>query len=292
MGWAKRNRNKISPEMKRKILGETINIIYDKIPKVKCQGHCHPFCSAIAMEPIEKELIEEKHGSFPDGYEFLDGGVRCGSLTSDNKCSIYDKRPLICRLYGATKTMMSCPLNCEVEGEQLDVEEVNRLFIEMKFLNLEYYFPKRAEELMSLVNSGKGVDLEKYCGVHLFNVPEELWRDDMTEKSEHRKIRKTLESKAGRKLTEKDFELHQFKKKIKIYSEIKNILDNPNVSGNQQINLFNLDGWKKDRGDKPQKIDDIQSFFKSDLIKLSVPELWKLLFDEDIKDINQEVSGI
>lgn len=52
----------------------------------------------------------------------LKGDFRCDALTPFNRCGAYERRPAICRLYGATEGM-ECPRGCLPEGGYLTADE-------------------------------------------------------------------------------------------------------------------------------------------------------------------------
>lgn len=82
--------------------------IYDSLPKIKCQGHCYPSCGVIPLYQVEVDNIRNNGGEVPRTKE---GSGKCLSLTSENKCAIYDQRPLVCRLFGMVKKL-PCPYGC------------------------------------------------------------------------------------------------------------------------------------------------------------------------------------
>jgi Fe-S-cluster containining protein len=92
---------------------EEIKKLYEKIPSSVCDGHCSKCCTnMIQFAPSE----EEKMG----GYKW--DGV-CSHL-KDGKCSIYENRPLICRIYGVSE-MFICegckPVRTLTEEETLGI---------------------------------------------------------------------------------------------------------------------------------------------------------------------------
>lgn len=105
--------------------------IYDEIPAmVGCKGHCWASCGPVPMSDRESQRLRER------GYKVAD--VRsarslretfwCEALTGDGKCGAYDARPLLCRVWGATKAM-PCPYGC-VPERTLGEEETWRLVLE------------------------------------------------------------------------------------------------------------------------------------------------------------------
>lgn len=93
--------------------------IYAKVPEVKCKGLCQSCCGPIGMTPMEKLRLD--HAA---GHEVIANPdtMRCSALGDDGRCSAYDSRPLICRMWGAARAM-PCEHGCEIVGEPLnDVE--------------------------------------------------------------------------------------------------------------------------------------------------------------------------
>lgn len=87
-----------------------IDKVYARIPEIACQGLCFESCGPIAMSRVEHLRIVDRVGSFePAGYP----SQTC-PLLKENKCSIYDIRPAICRLWGVVE-MMPCPFGCVPE---------------------------------------------------------------------------------------------------------------------------------------------------------------------------------
>lgn len=69
--------------------------LYGRIPETKCKEGCHKCCSnIIQFTPSEERMM--------GGYSW-DG--KCGHL-QDGKCSTYENRPFVCRLYGASELLV------------------------------------------------------------------------------------------------------------------------------------------------------------------------------------------
>ena len=89
--------------------------VYDRIPEVSCKGLCQDSCGPIAMSVEEDRRIRELGTSIPPMTASLAAIERgedyyCPALV-DGRCSVYDVRPTICRLWAATETM-PCPHGC------------------------------------------------------------------------------------------------------------------------------------------------------------------------------------
>jgi hypothetical protein len=92
--------------------------LYAKLPKIDCQGYCHHSCGPLAMSLREQQRIEEAAGERP---ECPPGGY-CSMLTDDKRCSVYEIRPMVCRLWGLVE-QMPCRFGCVPEGGLMSDEE-------------------------------------------------------------------------------------------------------------------------------------------------------------------------
>ena len=93
-----------------------IQEIYEMIPKSKCKEGCADCCNdMIQVAPEENKRM--------GGYEWLG---KCNFL-KDNRCSIYDNRAFICRLYG-TSEILRCE-NC-IPERYLTESETKKLVSE------------------------------------------------------------------------------------------------------------------------------------------------------------------
>ena len=73
--------------------------LYQKIPKSTCKEGCSSCCSnSIQFTPSEYKAM--------GGYTFDTKQMICSHLI-DGKCSVYENRPFICRLYG-TSELLQC----------------------------------------------------------------------------------------------------------------------------------------------------------------------------------------
>ena len=72
-----------------------IQKLYLRIPKSDCKDGCFECCTNIVQFAKEEA---ERAGE----YEY--DGV-CSFLSDNKKCGVYENRPLVCRIYGASETM-------------------------------------------------------------------------------------------------------------------------------------------------------------------------------------------
>lgn len=94
-----------------------LEALYSRVPDLDCKGLCHTSCGIIEASVRERERMQEAGVRLPYLDEFLEMDregleISCPALTADKKCSVYDVRPMICRLWGATDSM-PCPYGCK-----------------------------------------------------------------------------------------------------------------------------------------------------------------------------------
>ncbi|MGH9095390.1 MAG: YkgJ family cysteine cluster protein [Acidimicrobiales bacterium] len=99
--------------------------VYARIPEVPCKGLCQESCGPIAMSQDEDRRLRELRVTIPsmaEGVAAIDRGEEywCPALR-DGRCTVYDDRPTICRLWGATRSM-PCPHGC-TPNDALSQEE-------------------------------------------------------------------------------------------------------------------------------------------------------------------------
>lgn len=103
-----------------------------------CRGMCHDSCGAIGYSLAEARVIAFHDGSPPMANGFHSGGfhqrddIMCDKLTPDKRCSIYDHRPLICRVYGMAKAI-PCAHGCQ-PTEWLDDNVIVELLLKLDAL--------------------------------------------------------------------------------------------------------------------------------------------------------------
>lgn len=80
---------------------EILEKFYAQIPTFKCIPGCFACCGPVPFAKCEWDRIEDKREAT---------GITC-PYASASGCAIYDKRPLICRLFGTTDDL-PCPHGC------------------------------------------------------------------------------------------------------------------------------------------------------------------------------------
>lgn len=92
------------------------------VPDSNCKGMCADACGPIGMSQKEADRIAANH----DGLELsVDETLTCSAL-HDGRCTIYDDRPLVCRLWGSTDRL-PCPFGCEPDNGLLPTVRANEL---------------------------------------------------------------------------------------------------------------------------------------------------------------------
>ncbi len=107
--------------------------LYAAIPGVACKGLCHDQCTVIPVAPAERAAIESHTGRRVKTLPMVDppvmrpaaDGLTCRYLKRE-RCSIYEVRPMICRLYGAAAGL-ECPHGCRPLAGLLSREVVSEL---------------------------------------------------------------------------------------------------------------------------------------------------------------------
>jgi hypothetical protein len=96
----------------------TLADLYAEIPVVPCRGLCVDSCGPISMSRAEADRVRAHGIEIPpmtDALEAIERGedYYCPALR-DGRCGVYEDRPTICRLWGATESM-PCPHGCTPE---------------------------------------------------------------------------------------------------------------------------------------------------------------------------------
>jgi hypothetical protein len=84
-----------------------LEAVYAQIQKIACKGLCFDACGPIVMSGVEYARLGEP----------VFTTLRCPVLGPDNRCTKYEVRPTICRLWGVAEGTQ-CPHGCEIEGGQ------------------------------------------------------------------------------------------------------------------------------------------------------------------------------
>ena len=106
-----------------------LKLVYDCIPKLECKRKCEECCGPIHMSYVEWVLVQRTLGYKPEGKS-----LECPML-KDGRCSVYEVRPLICRLWGNVEEM-KCEHGCKPD-RYLTEEESEMLINEMQLISKE-----------------------------------------------------------------------------------------------------------------------------------------------------------
>lgn len=106
---------------------EKLNSIYSKVPDFQCKEGCWDCCGPIHWSPAEDVVIDDwlkQHGRKQRFINSVADFLRCPYLDADDKCTIYEVRPIVCRLsgvvpempceYGSPKRMLSSKEGSEI----------------------------------------------------------------------------------------------------------------------------------------------------------------------------------
>lgn len=89
-----------------------LDALYAELPAIECAGLCWDSCGPIDMSAAERTRIARvSNMDIPRGNFLRDGPSLCPALTIFKRCSVYEIRPLICRIWGLTK-MLPCSYGC------------------------------------------------------------------------------------------------------------------------------------------------------------------------------------
>lgn len=84
----------------------TLEEMRDIIPEMKCLDNCSDCCGPVYGTKEEMDRLPDK------GKALLYAWVHneCCPYLKDNRCIVYDERPMVCRLFGTVKdSRLKCP---------------------------------------------------------------------------------------------------------------------------------------------------------------------------------------
>ena len=122
--------------------------IYNNIPKVSCK-HCHDCCGPIIWFKTEEILMKDymkKHKIENIKFtseEFKKNDMKCPFLKND-RCSIYQVRPIVCRLQGNTPDL-PCRYNKNTYLPEESIKKIKNDFYELnkKIQGSDMFFSTR-----------------------------------------------------------------------------------------------------------------------------------------------------
>lgn len=92
----------------------SIDFLLSKLPTFECKPGCADCCGPVMMSRLELKRIVARTGIDPKRlnaqWMLKEGCISCPLLTADNRCSVYDIRPAICRVFGSSAhPRLRCP---------------------------------------------------------------------------------------------------------------------------------------------------------------------------------------
>jgi uncharacterized protein len=115
-------------------IDEQLQAIYAELPTMDCQRKCQEYCGPLLIPRVEFFNIENagmvlslgpiSAVQLGPGWEWMDKKKlvatvpepdgHCSLLYPTGKCRIYDRRPLVCRIWGMVgdDVRMQCPHGC------------------------------------------------------------------------------------------------------------------------------------------------------------------------------------
>jgi len=111
--------------------------IYDLVPEMECKEGCTDCCGPVPLSNWERDRIGAKNNLIYHPVK-----LECPYI-KDGQCSVYEKRPFLCRLFGTVDTMrLRCPHGrkpdkplTEQQGMEL-IREYTRIVKEQKMEEL------------------------------------------------------------------------------------------------------------------------------------------------------------
>jgi hypothetical protein len=102
--------------------------LYRMIPDVACKGLCQKACGPIACSAIEADALRDNGINPPEVVDHPTyGPLTCSHLDASGRCSIYDHRPLVCRLFGAV-AKLPCPFGCKPQHGPIQQGVIDEIF--------------------------------------------------------------------------------------------------------------------------------------------------------------------
>lgn len=110
----------------RKVEMRRMRSAWEEVPPVECKGLCQASCTQVPILPIEAYYLMEKYGTviepgFHPSYmpkkdqqvfPTLGNNQTPCQFLKDGRCSIYEDRPLVCRMFGHPALTLSCSHGC------------------------------------------------------------------------------------------------------------------------------------------------------------------------------------
>lgn len=115
---------------------QELEALYAELPTIECKGLCQNSCGPIDMSDAERKRIvdlgmeiplftHERSQAWANGAKLYCPALSFGTEVGFG-CSVYEARPLICRVWGLGEGELACPHGCE-PSQRLTNGDVMRL---------------------------------------------------------------------------------------------------------------------------------------------------------------------
>jgi Fe-S-cluster containining protein len=118
---------------------DAMKAAWEAVPPVTaCKGLCFDSCTNVPINPVEAYYLIERHGAQivktvhpandpenPAAISMPTLGpdyTPCRFLTAERRCSIYEERPLVCRMFGHHALTLRCVHGCGRTGDFMDYD--------------------------------------------------------------------------------------------------------------------------------------------------------------------------
>lgn len=132
---------------------QKLHQIYRRIPDAGCKGLCASSCTVLGMSVGEAEQLKKVTGRMPS----VTKNGKCSYL-EDERCTVYEDRPAICRLFGAVNSpQLKCGFGCVDPQKELSDPESMRILHEIDHLGGGLFFNATEEDLERITEKGHGI---------------------------------------------------------------------------------------------------------------------------------------
>lgn len=148
---------------------EALAELYAELPQMQCKGLCSDSCYSLMQTPLEQAYVRAETG--------VELGLvqtpptACPALGMLNRCTVYEARPMICRLFGMTPGLR-CQYDCEPVGGFLTGQQFYEFLARVAELDGDQVLadrmrkpfeqdPQRAEQLMLALQRHRDLNYER-----------------------------------------------------------------------------------------------------------------------------------